>query len=109
MERGLALLGLGLALLLLAPSRRLASAAPVEDGMLALPPVSALPLSRPIVHRQPCCSSATAHLKRFRPSLSAVFSWRNQISSVVEKIMGLGTLRALGITPFFFLFCAGEE
>lgn len=48
MERGLALLGLGLALLLLAPSRRLASAAPVEDGMLALPPLSALPLSRPI-------------------------------------------------------------
>ena len=35
MERGLvALLGLGLALLLLAPSRRLASAAPVEDGLL---------------------------------------------------------------------------
>ncbi|EMS50963.1 hypothetical protein TRIUR3_30516 [Triticum urartu] len=35
MERGLvALLGLGLALLLLAPSRRLASAAPVEDVLL---------------------------------------------------------------------------
>lgn len=44
---GLALLGL-LPLLLLAPSRRLASAAPVEDGMLALPPLSAPPLSRPI-------------------------------------------------------------
>uniref|UniRef100_M8C5L0 DUF642 domain-containing protein n=1 Tax=Aegilops tauschii TaxID=37682 RepID=M8C5L0_AEGTA len=36
MERGLALLGLGLALLLLAPSRRLASAAPVEDGKFLL-------------------------------------------------------------------------